>query len=324
MAKPSYKIPATLNRSVLDNEIELAAGGFRTKPLPLKVIFFWLITGLICMYVVGASPLAKSSLWVRIILVLWIISAGLYFGSWSKTKEMKFMMIPSLVQYFTPGSRKITTRRSSAPQGLMSVVRIRQIDDSGLIHFTDNTVGQLYSVVGSASALLFESDRDYIINRVDGFFRNIDTHTEWNFITTKEPQRVYRQLDNINTQRKNLKHKHPELYGLIDEKFDILDTQVGDQFSSTHQYLLLHSSSLDNLRVAHQTLRAETEGSSAMFKQCMLLNGSSARKLLRTIYAPRNISLHRKRESILAKQHKDSQRKDAESNRSKWLTSTTS
>ena len=286
MAKDSYKIPAAINRSKLDHEITISGWDVSLKPLPLKVILYWLLVCVVLMWVMTQSTVSKSSPVVMILFAIWYFAAAAYFGSRTKTNEMKFMQIPALLEYLPDSARKITTRRSSNPYGLMKLLGIRDIDSGGLIYFLDGSIGQGYSVVGSASVPLFDRDRAEIINRVDQFWRKVDTRSEWIFMTTKEPQRVYRQI--ANTARQNARmhatHYHPELQALLNEKYEILEVDVGGKFFSTHQYLIIKSPNMDALEAAHTTLASEVENSSRMFKRCVKLNEDATYQMLASLY----------------------------------------
>lgn len=41
--RPTYKVPTSIKRSMLDHELVLSGGGISLRPLPLKVILFWVV-----------------------------------------------------------------------------------------------------------------------------------------------------------------------------------------------------------------------------------------------------------------------------------------
>ena len=82
---------------------------------------------------------------------------------------------------------------------------IRNIDEnSGLIEFLDGSFGSMYRVVGAASALLFEDDKEAILDRVDNFYRKMGFDVEIIKITTKESQKIYHQAAYLKEQYDNL------------------------------------------------------------------------------------------------------------------------
>lgn len=284
MPKNSYKIPSSLSRSFLDHEIALSAGGFQAKPLPVKVLLFWAGSILTLFWVASSTFVAQASGWLIALVVLWWVVATAILGQYSKTKEMKFASVPALLAYVPAAARRVMTRTSTNPSAFYSVVGIDDVEDSGLIKFTDGTFGQGYLVVGSASILLFDEDRKSILNRVDAFWRKVDTTCEYSIVTTKEPQRVYHQIANLERRNLALEVRHPELEELMDEQFDLLNDHVGDTFASIHQYLLLKADSMEALRRAHTGLQAEVESSSLMIKGCTMLGGEEVTDMLTVLY----------------------------------------
>lgn len=284
MAKESYKIPTSIDRNVMSHEVALSGGGFQAKPLPMKVLLFWAASLLVLFWMASSTFIAKSSWWIIALIVVWWLLTTAFMGQYTKAKEMKFMGVPAVIAYLPPAARTVVTRRSANPSAFYSVVGINSIDDAGMIKYADGTFGQAYLVVGSASILLFDEDRTSILNRVDAFWRKVDTTCEYSFITTKESQRVYNQVANLERRNLGLKVRDPELKALMDEQYDILIKHVGGSFRSIHQYMLLKGDNLEALRKAHALLQSEVESSSLMLKSCTALNGKDATDMLSVLY----------------------------------------
>lgn len=106
-------------------------------------------------------------------------------------------------------------------------------------------------------------------------------------MTTKEPQRICRQVASLEGRNQALAVRDPELLDLLDEQFDILRDYVGGQFKSNHQYLVTKADNMEALRMAQATLRAEIEGCSLMIKQATLLNQGDVIDMLSVIYQGR-------------------------------------
>lgn len=284
MAKMSYKVPTSLNRSFLDHEITLSKGGWAAKPSPIKQLFF-IGGGVLALLWVTTQTFVGSSGPVFITLfVIWGLLAIFYFGGMTRTKELRAMTVPALLAYAPAKARHVYTRRSSDPSDFYSIVGIDGIEEDGRIHYSDGGEGQVYLVVGSASYLLFDEDRISILDRVDSFWRKIDTTCEWSFITTKEPQRIYHQVANLEHRNQALEVRDPDLIELQNEQYDILTQHVGGKFTSIHQYLLLKGKSEDALRKAHLVLQAEVEGSSLMIKEATVLDREETEPMLRVFY----------------------------------------
>lgn len=285
MAKSIYKIPSSLARSFLDHEISLSAGGWQVKPLPVKVLLFWVGSIMGVFWLVSSTFLKHASPLLLILVVLWWLAATAFFGKYSKTKELNLKSVSSVVNYFTPGARRVVTRRSSDPSGFYSIVGIDSIDDNGFISYNDGSVGQAYAVVGSASVLVFAQDKIAILDRVDAFYRKIDTTCELIWLTTKEPQRIWRQLANLERRNRQLDVVDAELQELMEEQYSILTEYVGGSFTSIHQYLVIKADNLEALRRAHVVVEAEAEESSLMLKQLIQLDGNETAEMYQAVYS---------------------------------------
>lgn len=285
MAKLSYKVPASLNRSFADHEIALGGKSWQARPMPIKQLGFFGGCLLVMLWAVTSTFISSASAGYIIVLVIWSLLFIVYMGQMTKTKELRIMTVPSLLAYLPKTSRKVYTRRDSNPSGFYSIVGVETIDEDGRIHYSDGSQGQVYLVVGSASYLLFDDDRVDILDRVDAFWRKVETTCEFNFITTKEPQRIHHQVANLERRNQDLEIRDPDLIELQNEQYDILTQHVGGKFTSIHQYLLLKGKSEDALRRGHTILQAEVEGSSLMIKEATMLDREEAYPMLRTFYA---------------------------------------
>ena len=285
MAKSTYKIPSSLARSFLDHEVTLGANGWQVKPLPVKVILFWLASMLALFWVVSSTFVKSANWWAIALVIIWWLLATAFLGRYSKTKELKITSVPALVNYAPKSSRHVATRTSGDPSGFYSIAGIDSVDESGYITWNDGTVGQAYLVVGSASVLVFEQDKTAILNRVDAFYRKVDTTADFIWVTTKEPQRVYRQLANLEKRNRRLSVIDPELHELMQEQHSVLTGYVGGSFNSIHQYLVIKADNLEALRRAHTVVRAESEESALMIKQLTTMEAGDTLDMFRSAYA---------------------------------------
>ena len=289
MAKEKYIVPVSLDRTILDHELTLSSNAMRLKPLPMKVIFAYIGSITVLMWLLTGTPLKGASFGYLVLISVWWIAATAYFAAYSKTKEMRGEMIMALIDYLPKTARKVLTRSDSSPGQFHSIVGIKDVDEkTGFITYADGMVGQAYAVVGSASCLLFDQDRDAILNRNDRFYRKLESGVEWVFITTKEPQRVHTQIATLEKRNRRLspKARDPELVALMDEQYQSLKSYVGASFFSIHQYLILIARNEEDLRKAHNVLDSEAGDSSLMFKKVTMLTYDETMDLLRTHYGP--------------------------------------
>lgn len=289
MAKERYIVPVSLDRTILDHELTLSSNAMRLKPLPMKVIFAYIGSITVLMWLLTGTPLKGASFGYLVLISVWWIAATAYFAAYSKTKEMRGEMIMALIDYLPKTARKVLTRSDSSPGQFHSIVGIKDVDEkTGFITYADGMVGQAYAVVGSASCLLFDQDRDAILNRNDRFYRKLEPGVEWVFITAKEPQRVHTQIATLEKRNRRLspKARDPELVALMDEQYQSLKSYVGASFFSIHQYLILIARNEEDLRKAHNLLDSEAGDSSLMFKEVTMLTYDETMDLLRTHYGP--------------------------------------
>ena len=72
MAKSSYKIPVSIDRSRLDHKITLQAFQLKSKPLSIKIILYWVLFVFVTAWVVLQSPLSAAPWIVLVFLVIWM------------------------------------------------------------------------------------------------------------------------------------------------------------------------------------------------------------------------------------------------------------
>ena len=96
MAKDRYSVPVSLDRSILDHEINLSNKSFQVKPLPMKVIFTYLGSTIVLMWVLTSTPLKGANFGLLALITLWWIAATVYFAAYSKTKEMRGSQLSAL------------------------------------------------------------------------------------------------------------------------------------------------------------------------------------------------------------------------------------
>lgn len=285
MAKEAYKIPADLNTSYSDTEIVLSSkDGISLRPMPVKVLLGYVGSVLILMYIYLKTFIGQSPWYIMI--PFGIVWAGLtiLLMTFDKTKRMNISLIPTVSRYISKAHRNVNTRTSSNATPFYQICGINQIRDNGMIEWSDGTYGYMYRVTGSASILLFEGDRNAIIDRVDMFYRKLDTSVEVGYITMKEAQKVYRQIASLKKFYDNLDTTDPDLLACAEEQFRTLSDYVGKSFRSIHQYMYLKANSEESLMQAKNVLQSEVENSAYMIKQCVPLYREDIHEVLRAVY----------------------------------------
>ena len=286
--KDSYKIPADLNASYLDQEISVKSdSGMGLRPTPIKVILFWVAGIFAGMFLVMATPLGQGHIWQTILfMVLWCILIFIL-GRYDRSKEMQLSLLPVLFKFIKKKNRYVTTRMDSPAYDFLNITNYRSIDDNGIIHYKDDTYGLWFSVVGSASVLLFEEDMNAIVNRVDQFWQKQDTEGEIIFITCKEPQMVWEQIGNLSNKYKALPPEladHEDIKNLVNTQYYILRDEIGKYYKSIHQYMIIKADNRESLKVFETNVLSEVNSSTLMIKSCRPLYKDVIDTVLHKIY----------------------------------------
>lgn len=287
--KESYKIPASIDESYMDMEITLKnKDGIGLKPLPIRVILLWVASMLIMFFLITNehSPVGHMGIGIKLLFgALWVAFTMIMTRT-DDARQMRIELVSPLMNYLPKGNRNVFTRRSNNPGPFYGIVGIEDIDEkSGVVKYMDGTYGYWYSVVGSASVLLFPEDRTAILSKVDDFYKKLQTDCEIIFVTTKEPQRVVRQQAHLTAQYNNLEYADPDIDKLYKEQYNILSDFVGKEFKSLHQYMILKGDTREALSVINNIIKGEYEGSKLVFKECMPLYREDIESVLRIIYA---------------------------------------
>ena len=292
MAKKSYKIPASLNENHLNMEIALQTkDGVGFKPLPVRVILVWLFGLLAGFYMVmnASSVVAQASVFTRVLFTAVWIGFIFVLSKVDRAHKMAIELIPALLNYLQKSNRYVITRRTANAGPFYSIVGIRSIDSkTGLVNYVDGTHAYWYSVVGTASVLLFPEDRDAILDRVKDFYDKLGSDCEILFMTTKEPQRVQHQTAHLMAQYKALPEEVKEdedMKLIVREQYKILTEFVGKKFKSLHQYMIIKGDNEEALSAINNIIISEVHSSSLMLKQCTALYEKDIENVLKLIYA---------------------------------------
>lgn len=286
MAKQSYKIPDSLDKTFADLEITVQnKDGIGARPIPIKQIVLYVVSILACFWFLNKTFMGGASFGLRILMaILWIFMTMVLLKK-DGTGLMQYTLVKTMLDYIPKAMRYVVTRNNAKANEFYKIAGIKSIDErNGLIEYEDGTYGYVYGVVGTGSVLLFEADRDAILDRVDNFYRKMKTEYEMIFITSKEPQKVEKQLAHFQKIEDNLEVRDPDLIALAKMQREYIKDYVGGRFRSIHQYLIIKADNLEALTVGKNMLQAEVEGSSLMIKHCTALFDKDIYELLRTIY----------------------------------------
>ena len=233
--KEGYGIRASLVANPLDAEVTLQKDGVGFRPLPIKFVLITIASLCGCLHLLLSDMVSVGTGFQKaLFVVLWILMTVLLFFN-SKTQLLNIQVLVSFLSYLlVPGNRKLKTRKldPDAVYNMLDVTNIKHIDANGMITFQDNDVGYMYRITGNASGLLFDSDRDRILRRVDAFYRGVDPDVEFIFMTLKEPQRVYHQAAAVKRRYQNLTVQDPDLTNLANNQLVVCNRQIAKKTAS--------------------------------------------------------------------------------------------
>lgn len=287
MAKRIYQIPTGLNHTFLDIEIGIKSdGGVGLHPVPLRTIFAFIGSGTLCYWLVANVFRGSGSIGLTIVFVIfWIMMTFLLFKP-DRSGDMNVYRVPALFRYLAPGAKQTICRSSSPALPFYQLSQLMSVDDeSGMIHFIDDSVGYVYRVTGSASVLLFDEDRDAIIDRADSFYRNMKSGYELIFLTTRKAQDVTRQVHAMTKRIETLKNNEDaELLALARSERDTLSDYVGGKYRSIHQFLIIKAKNEEALEEGKGMLEAEVQNSTLMFKRVVSLYDEALLDVFATVF----------------------------------------
>lgn len=290
MAKEFYKIRDSLDKNMFDMEITIKGdSGLGLRPLPVKIVLGWIASILLCFAMVSKTFLSAGGPVVVVIFVLTWLALTFTLFSRDKTNIPQYSLVLSMLNYLPKNMRRVLCRKTSDPTALYNLIGIDGIDEgNGKITFIDGTVGNMYAVVGTGSVLLFEQDRDAILDRVDAFYKKMKTEYQLIFITVKAAQNVDRQVKQKNADVALAETIDPELAALAAYERDVLTNHVGKQFRSIHQYMILKADNDEALVTGRNMLLSECENSQLMFKRCRAIFKDEILNVFKQVYKGQN------------------------------------
>lgn len=288
MAKESYKIRASLDRSRIDRNISIPISeDMGVKSLYLGSLLFGIGGVLSLMAIMSYTFMKNASLPVKSFFsVFYLLMVG-FCAYYTKFKELSIVQVKDFLEYIPRRSRIVKTGFGGDIKNFASITGITNFDKkTGIVQFYDGGYGVVYSVVGSASRLLFEKDQNLILDAVNNFYTKLPFNVEMITFTTKEAQKVYAQAYYLEERYKKLKAfgGDDELLELLEEEYDILKNHVGKEYTSIHQYVMLRADNAPQLKTQLPLFERAMLSSQLVFKSVERLDSKDVQKLLGGVY----------------------------------------
>lgn len=268
MSKQRFKIPTSLDMSYLDLEFNFRtkSGMSFNKPIGAKTVVLYLLSGMILFYIM-MNTFISSSIPVAVVFAIAWFLLTILLAKTDKTKRSGIELMIPLLGYFSPNNRALSVRQLDPVGPLKSIYGVDSVDEEdGLIQFIDGTVGYAFQVVGSASILMFDADKNQILEKVDSFYKKLTPDVELIYDTNKESQKTDRQVQTLQGRYAKLKTNSPGLKHLYREQHQTLTLGVGNRFKSLHQYLIVKANSRDHLEEFINLFVSDLENEQIMFK----------------------------------------------------------
>lgn len=282
-----YKIPTSLDASYVDLEFNLQTkdGLGPQTPVNGKTIILGLIAIVAWFYIVFQTPIGDGGfLIIAGFTIVWLILAFLLVKP-DKTKRHGFELIVPMINYIPKSGRRADVRSFDNLTTIQNITGIESVDpEDGMLHFVDGTVGRVYSVVGSASILMFDQDKSMILDKVDNFYRKLPVGVEIIFDTVKESQRTDIQAESAIRGFKDLNVKSKGLSKLYKERHQILKYGVGEKFKSIHQYAVIKAPKDESLSAGESLIFSDAENEGLMFKRVETLGYDDVVRYIKQLY----------------------------------------
>ena len=252
MAKQGYKIPASLDQTHLDRVISISNNPNSPIGLiSLKTIVAYVGTGALVGVCWKLGMFNGNSVIFNILYILLV-----------------FLFVFAIIDYLPKRMRFLSTTRNDSVDAFYRLYGIASIDDNnGDIRYKNGDYGALLAVSGTGSILVFDEDKNDILDANDAFWRKVDVGMHISEITIKEGQKVDLQLGNYQHRwDKVAKSDSPDdiknLIGdMMDAEIDVLANDIAVNYRSIHQYWLLRTTDKESLVALKTIIKGEIENS---------------------------------------------------------------
>lgn len=289
MAKKSYRIPYSLDVTRLQAPVILTGRkgqGPIKRPVKLMTILLLALLGLVVpMFVFMNTGVSEGSWLGKILLFVgWEMFVLMLVIPQENGDEGYKMIWPTIGYWIDTHGKVVSTRGDANVAEISDLLQIRKIDNDGIITFMNGWVGQVYEVDGHASNMLFEKEKDYVIDAFERWLSLLPPNVSVGVPTQHTSLDLGEQIQ--AARQRTSRQRSTDLRALAAKKEKVIRDNIAgnDRFRTVSQCVVLTTT--DRTALQEQCQWFEQQVRNGMAKSVKRAAFDRAMQLLRGIYAP--------------------------------------
>lgn len=281
-----YGIRTSLAKTLFDTEIPLSGltslhGG--KKPVTIRVFVYTMLSLFGYALIFSRTVIALGGFWGMFLFTIGYIGCYATLVTRTDTLDYRVQYIPVIVKYWRKNGRKVGSGLLDSGGPFRDLIGIDErkgrqgVNEEGCIYFVDGEVGYLLDVVGYASNLLFDEDKDQVISDTRVFYRNLMPRVGVTVVTQASVQDVTTQLQSKVNQLNNLAIDSNGLRQVLKKQGLELKHNVGSKFSMIRQYILVRGAKDDVDIAVTQILSGAGSAKKAFLRSARVLKNEPLR-----------------------------------------------
>ena len=284
-----YRLPYSLNSSPLDISVALSSSesAIQTKrQITVRVILivitgFMLYLGLVTQTVLGSGGLLGILTWsIGYFWLLYLICIP------TLTKQVGLNEVLPMFRYALGSNRHIGTRSSNLAKPIRDLVGVDGVEpETGKILYSNGEVGVIYEAVGNASILMFDEDKERVLQSTRNFYRKLSPKIAMLIDFSSEPQKVHKQVQSAKQRLENLQIDSPGLRQLLHSDIEFMSDVIGREFKSLHQYIVVRAKNDDALFEFDNWLLTQVEKDGAFLTDYLPLEADDVVQYFKGVFS---------------------------------------
>lgn len=284
-----YRLPYALNASPLDISVALSSSdsAIQTKrQLTVRVILIvvagvMLYMGLVTQTILGRGGVFGITTWtIGYFWLLYLICIP------TLTKQVGLNEVVPMIRYAMGTNRHIGTRSSNLAKPIRDLVGVDGVEpETGKILYSNGEVGVIYEAVGNASILMFDEDKEHVLQSTRNFYRKLSPNISMLIDFSSEPQKIYKQVESAKQRQANLQIDSPGLRQLLHSDIEFMREVIGREFKSLHQYIVVRAKNDEALFEFDSWLLAQVEKDGAFVTDYLPLEADDVEHYFKGVFS---------------------------------------